>query len=179
MNVLTNGSGENMERYYSTILSAIAVSVVFTAVSNYITKHFYIQKAGLNFSRMYLGFLSIFEAQGPWASQCIHLLGGGYSTSYWPGKEQVWGPFTNEEVRTPRHSSYTTTPPVSVWIPSSRRWLLSSRTAPEDQSFTTSATINPLHLSTLVSVVVYHCIDWWLWKCFQEWGMFECWQKCG
>ena len=34
---------------------------------------------------------------------------------------------------------HPTTPPVSVWIPSSRRWLLCSRTAPEDQlSFTTS-----------------------------------------
>ena len=31
----------------------------------------------------------------------------------------------------------------------------------------------------LLQWLVYHCIDWWLWKCFQNWRMFECSQKCG
>ena len=103
----------------------------------------------------------LLEAQGPWASKwCLHLLGGQYSTPYWPGEKQVWrtihqwrgGGYTRHS-----YASYLNTPPVSVWIPFSRKWLLCSRTAPEDQlSFTTSTDTdcdNPLHLSTLVAVV--------------------------
>ena len=90
------------------------------------------------------------------------------------GKNKYGGPFTNEEVEDTK--TFLRILPLLLclfWIPSSRKWLLSSRTAPEDQlSFTTSTATDyiqstPLEHSCLSSWYT-HCIDWRLRKCFQE-----------
>ena len=139
----------NYERYksLSSVLITpllIAWTIILTAVLvKFCTtrKYFYIQKAGLNpFKKIFKVIKYSWKHKVPERRSAF---------TYWEediprrvdlGKNKYGGPFTNEEVEdTKTFLRILPTPPVSVWVPSSRRWLLSSRTAPENQlSFTTS-----------------------------------------
>ena len=138
-------------------IAVTAVLITFCAKK----KDFYIQEAGLNpFKMVYKVLKYSWKHKVPEHRSAF---------TYWEddiprridlGKNKYGGPFTNEEVEDTK-TFFRILPllaPMSVWIPSSRRWLLSSRSAPEDQLSFTASTATDYIQSTPLE---HSCLSSW------------------
>ena len=164
---LTNDTSSQLSEYAMTCAPTF---VLFTAMTIAVTavlvkfcakkKDFYIQEAGLNpFKMVYKVLKYSWKHKVPEHRSAFTFWEEDIPRRIDLGKNKYGGPFTNEEVEDTK--TFFRILPLLLclfWIPSSRRRLLSSRTAPEDLlSFATSTATDCIQSTPLE----HSCLSSW------------------